>query len=145
MSVTIKEFTLHSESQRSDVVNYCLDNSLTKVGVSWPVGAWKSTFVRTFCVALGVHSQEVTSPTYTWYNEYTCTEGSIIHADMRRADSSSQLMLSWTYDALGSSAYCFVERPKRTEEYMDSSWAAVTISYEADGVRIVTISSSDLA
>ena len=54
------------------------------------VGSGKTTLVKEICKQLKVKDQ-VSSPTYTLINEYSCDDGLVIHMDLYRVENKEEI------------------------------------------------------
>ena len=54
------------------------------------VGSGKTTLVKEICKQLKVKDQ-VSSPTYTLINEYSCDDGLVIHMDLYRIENKEEI------------------------------------------------------
>ena len=54
------------------------------------VGSGKTTLVKEICKQLKVKDQ-VSSPTYTLINEYSCEDGLVIHMDLYRIENKEEI------------------------------------------------------
>ena len=90
------------------------------------MGAGKTTFIKTFCNALGV-ADVVSSPTYSIVNEYESPNGSVFHFDFYRIKDIQE-----AYD-LGYEEYffgggtCLIEWPERVAELLPDHFVKVEI------------------
>jgi len=66
------------------------DPSLAVLYLSGELGSGKTTFVRGFARAAGVHGL-VRSPTYTLLELYPATAGTLVHLDLYRVGSPAEL------------------------------------------------------
>jgi len=72
------------------------------------LGSGKTRFVIGACARLGV-TGPVTSPTFTLINEYEGKSGTIVHIDLYRISSRSQLAELGLEEYFDGAAICFVE------------------------------------
>jgi len=103
------------------------------------MGAGKTTFIKTFCTALGV-TDVVSSPTYAIVNEYDSPNGSVFHFDFYRIKDIHE-----AYD-LGYEEYfygggiCLIEWPERVEELLPECFIKVEISVLDENRRLFRLS-----
>ncbi|WP_406824741.1 tRNA (adenosine(37)-N6)-threonylcarbamoyltransferase complex ATPase subunit type 1 TsaE [Pedobacter sp. KACC 23697] len=103
------------------------------------MGAGKTTFIKTFCAALGV-TDVVSSPTYSIVNEYDSPNGSVFHFDFYRIKDIYE-----AYD-LGYEEYfygggiCLIEWPERVGELLPESFIKVEISVLDENRRLFKLS-----
>ena len=103
------------------------------------MGAGKTTFIKTFCYALGV-SDVVSSPTYSIVNEYNSANGPVFHFDFYRIKDIHE-----AYD-LGYEEYfygggiCLIEWPERVNELLPDQLVKVRINIIDENRRIFNFS-----
>ncbi|MGA9648472.1 tRNA (adenosine(37)-N6)-threonylcarbamoyltransferase complex ATPase subunit type 1 TsaE [Pedobacter sp.] len=103
------------------------------------MGAGKTTFIKTFCKALGIEDA-VSSPTYSIVNEYESPQGAVYHFDFYRIKDIQE-----AYD-LGYEEYfygggtCLIEWPERIEELLPEKYIKVEISIIDESERIFEFS-----
>lgn len=103
------------------------------------MGAGKTTFIKTFCAALGV-TDVVSSPTYSIVNEYDSPNGSVFHFDFYRIKDIYE-----AYD-LGYEEYfygggiCLIEWPERVGELLPENFIKVEISVLDENRRLFKLS-----
>ncbi|SDG87008.1 tRNA threonylcarbamoyladenosine biosynthesis protein TsaE [Pedobacter terrae] len=103
------------------------------------MGAGKTTFIKTFCAALGV-ADVVSSPTYSIVNEYESPNGSVFHFDFYRIKDIRE-----AYD-LGYEEYfygggiCLIEWPERVEELLPENFVKVEINVLDENRRVFRFS-----
>lgn len=80
-------------------------------GLQGTMGAGKTTFIQSFCRALGV-DDVVNSPTFSIVNEYrTANNEPVFHFDLYRIKSPAELFDIGFEEYLYSDAYCLIEWP----------------------------------
>jgi tRNA threonylcarbamoyladenosine biosynthesis protein TsaE len=82
------------------------------VAVNGPMGAGKTTFIKTFCGMLGVEDT-VSSPTFSIINEYKNASTKIYHLDLYRLNSEEEAINAGVEDVLFSGYTCLVEWPEK--------------------------------
>ncbi len=99
------------------------------------LAAGKTTFVRGFVQWLWLDHTQVSSPTYAYLNIYDQT---VVHIDMYRLEQENELIEKWLLDAIMDHEYVLIERPKRTEHYIDET--RMSLVFEKDGdIRSVIV------
>ena len=78
-----------------------------------PLGAGKTTLVQSIARGLGVE-EPVTSPTYALINQYR-GRTPVFHLDLYRISGPQGFEQMGGWEALNSSAICFLEWPERLE------------------------------
>jgi tRNA threonylcarbamoyladenosine biosynthesis protein TsaE len=108
-------------------------------GFSGPMGAGKTTLIRSFCRVLGV-VDVVNSPTFSIINEYkTDRNDSIYHLDFFRLAKAEELYDIGYEDYLFSGHYCLIEWPEKFEELLPDNFVYIQISInEKDQSRTIT-------
>jgi tRNA threonylcarbamoyladenosine biosynthesis protein TsaE len=103
------------------------------------MGAGKTTFIKSVCMALGV-SDVINSPTFAIVNEYRSDiSGSLIyHFDFYRINTVQEACNIGTEDYLASGALCFIEWPEKVESLLPEDTVFVEIVEQADGSRRLT-------
>ena len=103
------------------------------------MGAGKTTFIKSFCLALGV-TDVVSSPTYSIVNEYESASGPVYHFDFYRIKDIQE-----AYD-LGYEEYfygggiCLIEWPERVTELLPDHLVKVEISIVDENRRVFNFS-----
>ena len=96
------------------------------VGLSGPLGAGKTTFVRHLLRSLG-YQQVVRSPTYTFYEVYEFKARVIVHADWYRYEDANGWYTSGI-DVYLDQALCLFEWPSKVKEALPPMTAEIMIS-----------------
>jgi tRNA threonylcarbamoyladenosine biosynthesis protein TsaE len=96
----------------------------SKVLLSGPLGAGKTTFAKGYAEGLGIDPDQVHSPTFTYINIY---DDKLLHIDMYRLEQSEDLTMKGILDVIDEYDHIIIERPKRTEQYVDSVWQTMEI------------------
>jgi tRNA threonylcarbamoyladenosine biosynthesis protein TsaE len=77
------------------------------------LGAWKTTFAKGFAEGLGINSEQVQSPTYTYINVY---DNKLLHVDLYRLEHFGDLVEKGILDQMENYDYILIERPKWIEK-----------------------------
>lgn len=77
--------------------------------LNWELWAGKTTFVKWYVEWLGIISDVVHSPTYTYMNIY---DNKVLHIDMYRLESFEEAVEKWIISHLNDYKYILIERPK---------------------------------
>jgi tRNA threonylcarbamoyladenosine biosynthesis protein TsaE len=109
------------------------------------LGAGKTVFVRGLARALG-YPGRVTSPTFTIVNDYKDPAGQtlLLHFDLYRLNSASDLFDIGWYDYLDTGAICAVEWAEKVSEALPPNAFRVFISGSGDMERTIKTEGEDL-
>ena len=106
--------------------------------ISGELGVGKTTFIKYFCLELGV-IDIVSSPTFSIVNEYlTNNNENIFHFDFYRLDSIKEAIDIGTEMYFNSSNYCFIEWPGLVQELLPKNIVSISIDYVND-YRLIKI------
>jgi tRNA threonylcarbamoyladenosine biosynthesis protein TsaE len=112
--------------------------------LSGPLGAGKSSFARALLRALGVQGA-IKSPTYTLLEPYQVSIGELLHLDLYRLASGSELEFLGLRDALADASLCLVEWPERAAEALPRPDLWLHFDYAADARSVHMELASGLA
>ncbi len=105
------------------------------------LGVGKTQFTKEIMSLLWWDKDSVQSPTYTYMNIYNLPDHrQLLHMDLYRFEKQEDAFNKWIFEAIDGHDIICIERPKREEEYADSSWARLQFSFTPDGERTITIS-----
>lgn len=103
------------------------------------MGAGKTTFTKALCEAMGVESDDISSPTFAIVNEYlTATDDTIYHFDFYRITKNEEALDIGLYDYLDSGSLCLMEWPENIEDLLPEDTLKVQIKILEDGCRVLT-------
>ncbi len=102
------------------------------------MGAGKTTFIKAFCVALGVEDT-VSSPTFSIVNEYHYPAGIIYHFDCYRLKSQTEALDLGVEEYLYSGEYCLIEWPEKIPDLLPQNYLKINIAVQPDQQRKLTI------
>lgn len=110
--------------------------------LSGPLGAGKTVFVKGLAEALGIDSDEVTSPSFTLVNRYD--EGRLVlyHLDLYRLDEGAGAAHAVDLDELlaDESSVIVIEWAERMGNYpLPSTTWKISISGDGDGPRRINV------
>ena len=92
------------------------------------MGAGKTTFIKAFCVALGV-KETISSPTFSIVNEYLSATGrKIYHFDFYRIKDINEAFDMGYEEYLYSDALCLIEWPEKIEALLPENVFPVSIT-----------------
>jgi tRNA threonylcarbamoyladenosine biosynthesis protein TsaE len=101
------------------------------------MGAGKTTFIKAFCVALGV-KETISSPTFSIVNEYLSATGrKIYHFDFYRIKDINEAFDMGYEEYLYSDALCLIEWPEKIEALLPENVFPVSITSDSHK-RIIT-------
>ena len=106
--------------------------------LSGELGSGKTTFVRALVAARGIGEERVSSPSYTFVNEYG-GEPPIFHLDLYRLGDSSELgEIGWE-EYLGRNGIMLVEWGERAEDYLPSRYYLIRFDIVNENERDIDI------
>jgi tRNA threonylcarbamoyladenosine biosynthesis protein TsaE len=103
------------------------------------MAAGKTTFIKTFCEALGV-TDVVSSPTFSIVNEYESSHGAVYHFDFYRLKNLQEAYDIGYEEYFYSGSYCLVEWPSKVEELLPEAYIKVQITVTDKGQRLFEFS-----
>jgi tRNA threonylcarbamoyladenosine biosynthesis protein TsaE len=105
----IKDFTIQ-------IYNYITTNNIKIIFLRGDVGSGKTTFMKALLQQLDPEL-EITSPTYTYVNEYIIKDKYIWHFDLYRIEKKEELMDLGIIDYLSrEDGLAFIEWPEKCNE-----------------------------
>lgn len=106
-----------------------------------PMGAGKTTFIRSLAKALGVEDDQANSPSFSIINEYRSdtTAELIYHFDLYRLESVEEALEIGVEDYFDSGALCLLEWPERIEPLLPDDTVVVEIKVNPDDSRTLVI------
>lgn len=111
----------------------CLERQLNEVIITLqgPLGVGKTTLVRGFLRGMD-HFGSVKSPTYTLIEPYVLAKGRVVHCDLYRLGSPSELEDIGIRDDF-ENAFCIIEWPEKGGAYLPTVDIQITIAFHQDG------------
>ncbi len=107
--------------------------------LSGDLGVGKTTLVNTLCKLLQVVDR-VQSPTFSIINEYRTDSGKrIVHMDLYRIKTSSELREIGLDEYILSGDYCFIEWPELLMEHIAENYISVYIEHADNNTRTVNL------
>ena len=117
LKLDISDISLHQEAAKQ-LINFANEERIFLFDA--PMGAGKTTFIKSLCQALNV-TDNMSSPTYSIVNEYhTNTKLKLYHFDLYRLKSSEELFEIGFEDYVQSGNYLFIEWPELAMPFLDS-------------------------
>lgn len=107
------------------------------VGLSGPLGAGKTTFVKAVTAAI-LGSDPASSPTFTFWHRYD-GDPPIDHLDLYRIDDAGELDELGLEEAMDGRSIVFVEWWRKAPQLLPPLRYEVDIEGKGDGPRRVTI------
>ena len=98
------------------------------------MAAGKTTFIKSFCEALGV-KDVVSSPTFSIVNEYESKAGLIYHFDFYRLKNQQEAFDIGYEEYFYSGDYCLIEWPSKVEDLLPESYIKVEITISGNEQR----------
>jgi tRNA threonylcarbamoyladenosine biosynthesis protein TsaE len=120
---------------QSLINNFPLDRIFLLYG---PMGAGKTTFVKSLCEQLGV-KDSTSSPTFSIVNEYDSASGPIYHFDFYRIKDEQEAFDFGYEEYFYSGAYCFVEWPERISNLLPEEAKEIHMSILDATTRKISI------
>lgn len=102
------------------------------VTLAGELGAGKTTLARGLLRALG-HTGAVKSPTYTLIEPYELTAGTVLHLDLYRLASATDLDALGLREALDGTALILIEWPERAAGALPAADLALRLATHPDG------------
>jgi len=107
-------YTLDTIEQAAQMV---LEHTSSKtVLFDAPMGAGKTTLIKSICKKLGV-TDEITSPTFSLVNEYIAPNTEVFHFDLYRIENIDQLFNIGIEHYLEKDAFHLVEWPEHLPHF----------------------------
>tara|TARA_B100000497_G_scaffold107814_1_gene125641 strand:+ start:348 stop:785 length:438 start_codon:yes stop_codon:yes gene_type:complete len=106
------------------------------------VGSGKTTLVKEICKQLKVKDQ-VSSPTYTLINEYSCDDGIVIHMDLYRIENKEEINNLGLFEYLDNK-FIIIEWPELIMNDLDINHSILKIDFiDTDNrkINLINISS----
>jgi len=104
------------------------------------LGVGKTQFTKEIVSLLWWNKDSVQSPTYTYMNIYSLPDHrQLLHMDLYRFENQEDAFNKWIFEAIDEHDIICIERPKREENYSDSSRVRLHFSFTSDGERKITL------
>ena len=134
-----KKFKISVEKDLIQVIMELKKTYSQKIfAISGELGVGKTTFIKYFCLELGV-KDVVTSPTFSIVNEYlTDSNEKVFHFDLYRLESIKEAVDIGCEMYFQSGLYCFIEWPSLIVDLLPENFVSISIDH-IDNDRIITI------
>lgn len=136
-----KEYQIASPQELVPIAQYLLKEGYTTFLLQGELGVGKTQFVKSLVEQLGGNYNEVQSPTYTYMNEYVTPQGTVVHMDLYRIEDKEDAFFKGIFEEIHNHDYICIERPKREEEYINTTSIRLEFSFLADTERKIIVSS----
>ena len=143
LKVSISRFISRSEQEtRSIAVDLASKlRGNEKICLIGPFGSGKTTFVRGFVSAFGIHAKDVQSPTFTLVREYG-TLKKLYHVDLYRLDKEGEIFEAGIHELLGSEELVLVEWADRLQQFFPHPCITLRFAHEGEESRSIEIETS---
>ncbi len=122
----------------------CARSWMTKILLYGDLWAGKTHFAKWFLQYFKIPENEISSPTYTYVNDYDIKTGSwklkAWHFDLYRLETVGDLVGKGLLDFIVESDIVLIEWPKFEEEYIDDDFVKIKIDKVSDEERMITVS-----
>lgn len=99
------------------------------------MGVGKTTFIKSFCTALGVE-EATSSPTFSLVNEYQTNTGELVyHFDVYRLKNESEAYDMGMDEYLYSGAWNFIEWAEKIPSLIPDDYSVIDLTKLPDGRR----------
>lgn len=104
------------------------------------LGAGKTMLAKGIAVGLGI-TEEVTSPTFTFMQEYRLSQKDLrfIHMDLYRLQDPEEAEVIGVWDAFQEDTICLIEWPDLIREELSEDRLEIRIEGSGDLARTITI------
>ncbi|MBK9149160.1 MAG: tRNA (adenosine(37)-N6)-threonylcarbamoyltransferase complex ATPase subunit type 1 TsaE [Flavobacteriales bacterium] len=137
----LNTLTIRTPSQVPDTARLILDGypEHRVFALNGDLGAGKTTLIKGFCDALGVHDQ-ASSPTFSIVNEYRSEHGGpVYHFDLYRLKDAEELQGIGFTEYIDSGAYCFIEWPELAADLLPVDALQLLMEVKPNGCRTITV------
>ncbi len=100
------------------------------------LGAGKTTLIKGFAAGMGINADEVTSPTYTYIQEY---DKKLLHIDMYNIKTYDELLHKWILDLIDQYQLIVIEWPKFVEQLDLENPTTIFITKKDSSTRELSI------
>lgn len=112
----------------------------TIIALSGDLGAGKTTFIKGLAEgALGIDPSVVNSPTFTYLNIYSSSQGTLYHFDLYRLQNGSEFLAKGFEEFLENRGMCCIEWSERISSLLPPHTLYTHLSYEGPTGRRITV------
>jgi len=121
----------------NDIVNIDFPiNKPSLIYLRWDLWAWKTTLAKSIINNILWIKDDITSPTYTYYNKYN----DIYHFDLYRLNTYDEFFAIWAEDILDNNEWVIiVEWPDLIEKYYKADIEIYINKTEDENIRELDI------
>ncbi|MCZ6775059.1 MAG: tRNA (adenosine(37)-N6)-threonylcarbamoyltransferase complex ATPase subunit type 1 TsaE [Ignavibacteria bacterium] len=101
------------------------------VAICGNLGSGKTQFAKGVCEGLGVRAH-VTSPTFTFVNEFVAPVGDVVHIDLYRVGSAAELVELGIEEYFNQRTICLIEWAEKILNRLPQLYHLVKISHGTD-------------
>ncbi|MGF7232457.1 tRNA (adenosine(37)-N6)-threonylcarbamoyltransferase complex ATPase subunit type 1 TsaE [Arachidicoccus sp.] len=103
-----------------------------------PMGAGKTTFIKTLCEDVLQSKDIISSPTFAIINEYeSVVEGKIFHMDWYRLEDEDEAIQTGVEEVLMSGHLCLVEWPEKAPMLLSEDTLFLEIDILSETERVI--------
>jgi tRNA threonylcarbamoyladenosine biosynthesis protein TsaE len=102
------------------------------------LGAGKTTLIESMCRYLG-STDSLSSPTFSFINEYDSPMGALYHMDWYRLKNVDEAIQIGIEDYLFSGNYCFIEWYQNAESLIPRPYVLIQLSNEEETKRVLSV------
>jgi len=123
----------------AEIAFFAVANGIKTVALYGGLGAGKTAFVRGFCSGLGCDA-EVSSPTYSYMNEYKCEEIDVYHFDMYKVKTIEDVHSVGFFDYLNAGGIMVIEWSENVDGFLTEETLKILINVgKNENERIIIV------
>jgi len=123
----IMEVKILSIQELLDFIDKLLKKWYKKFLLSWDLWVWKTEFTKQLANKLWI--KNITSPTYTYINNY---DDKLLHWDFYRMETKEDFLNLWILEYMEDFEYVCIEWPKFKEYYKTTDFIELNIKKEGE-------------
>lgn len=106
------------------------------LGLQGDLGSGKTTFVQGLAEGLGLDSKyRVSSPTFTFVNEYSCEKGTLYHMDFYRLNHEHEAYSLGLENYFSSKSFCVIEWFEKAKMFIPKNFLEIQFKWLSDEER----------